>query len=368
MFRRVWLALGAMLLTMSVALSAAAEAGDRVVATVDGQELLYSEVEAEAAAYGYDTLAEDAAAEAWELALESCVESILIDQDMERLGLVDDIDEDAVAAAGQQAYEAMVLQYTSDFMKSTGLTDAEQALSYVEAYLNSKGYTVEYYTEYYRRLTVVDRYITYLMQDQPSITEEDIQAAYETRVSQGKTLYADDVEAFERALMNHQEAWYVPDGYRAVLQIYLPAAGDSAEEMQAAVQAKLDDIYARVERGEDFTALMAEYNEDAELDDPELLSVGYQVHRESVMWAEAFIDAAFSDEMREPGDVSSPVIGENGVHILYYLADRDGGPVELTDELAEALRETVYTENVNAAMADRLEVLKENAEIAYMKG
>lgn len=365
MYKRLWSVVLAAVLLMSLIGGAAAEAGDQIVVTVNGQELRYAEIEAVAASYSNDPSDEAAIEAVWQAATDACIDSILLDQDMQQLGMFDDMDEDAIAVAGQQAYEAMVLQYTSAFMESTGLTDAEQAISYVEEFLNAYGYTVAYYEEYYRQLTVVDRYMTYLMQDKPSITDAEINAAYEKRVAQSQALYANDVEAFELALTNNQEAWYVPEGYRAVLQIYLSAQGESAEKRQAAVQDKVDEIYARLEQGEAFTALMAEFNEDADLDDPELRSIGYQVHRESVMWADTFVHAVFAEEMKAPGDVSSPVVSDGGVHILYYLSDRPGGPVELTDELKEALRESIYAEKVNAAMDARLTELKASAVIIY---
>lgn len=365
MYRRLWSVILAALLMMSLTWGAAAEAGDRVVVIVNGQELRYSEIEAVVASYSNDASDEAAIEEVWQAATDACIESILIDQDMQQLGMFDDMDEDAITAAGHQAYEAMVLQYTFAFMESTGLTDAEQALSYVEEFLNSYGYTVAYYEGYYRQLTVVDRYMTYLMQDKPSITDEELNTAYESRVARSQALYANDVEAFELALTNNLEAWYVPEGYRAVLQIFLSSQGDSAEERQAAVQNKVDEIYSRLEKGETFTALMAEFNEDADLDDPELQSIGYQVHRESVMWVDTFVHAVFADEMKKPGDVSSPVVSDDGVHILYYLSDRPGGPIELTDELKEALRESIYAEKVNSAMDARLTELKADAVIIY---
>ena len=48
--------------------------------------------------------------------------------------------------------------------------------------------------------------------------------------------------------------------------------------------------------------------------------------------------------MAKPGDHSKPVLGSNGVHILYYLADVPAGAPELTEALYAELAEAVLAE------------------------
>ena len=108
----------------------------------------------------------------------------------------------------------------------------------------------------------------------------------------------------------------------------------------ASLQKTIDEIEARLGSGEEFAAVAKEYNEDPGED----FNEGYKVHPESIMWDPVFRDAAFSAEMAKPGDHSKPVLGSNGVHILYYLADVPAGAPELTEALYAELAEAVLAE------------------------
>lgn len=116
----------------------------------------------------------------------------------------------------------------------------------------------------------------------------------------------------------------------------------------ASLKKTIDEIETRLANGEEFAAIAPEYNQDTGEDFTE----GYLVHPESIMWDPVFRDAAFSEEMQKPGDHSKPVLGSYGVHILYYLDDVPGGPVELTDDLlAELTAQLVQEKQYDAAEA-----------------
>lgn len=77
------------------------------------------------------------------------------------------------------------------------------------------------------------------------------------------------------------------------------------------------------------------------------------------------MEAAFGDDMQEIGDYSEPIVFDDQVHILYYLKDVPEGAVELSEDLAEALRSEIYAEKANAKMEEGLAQLKEESEIVY---
>ena len=113
----------------------------------------------------------------------------------------------------------------------------------------------------------------------------------------------------------------------------------------------LDDIYARLENGEDFRGLIAEYGEDPGMQDETTLAEGYHVHAESILWDPAFVGGAFQEGMQKPGDVSQPVVGQYGIHVLYYLADVPGGLImtdSIRDEIGEYLEASVLNDAFNA--------------------
>ncbi len=203
------------------------------------------------------------------------------------------------------------------------------------------------------------------MRDDDDISDEMVETAYQQRTAEGESLYAQDVAAFETALAAGQEIWYRPSGYRAILQIMLPAEGETDEEKLGSVRETTQEIYARLEAGETFESLLSEYDEDAAFDDPAFLETGYQVHPDSVLWEEAFVQSAFLQELAEPGDVSQPCVLGDNVCILYYLKDVEGGAAKLTDDLREALRADLYAQLIDDHLEERLNELEAEAEIVY---
>ncbi len=136
-------------------------------------------------------------------------------------------------------------------------------------------------------------------------------------------------------------------------------------------KAELDDIETRLAAGEAFETLIAQYNEDTGLNP----AVGYEVHRESIMWDPVFRDAAFSEEMAQPGDHSKPVVGSYGIHILYYLSDAPEGAVPMTADARSQIVESLRSQLINEALYNiyeeklpELTVTKDDAAIAALDG
>ncbi len=361
----------ALLIVFSVSL--AETAADYPVATVNGEVLDYSEYYAIESAYlanyqsaGIDLSDDATVAYLQDLALTYAVEQLLVRQDMQAQGCYDFDDETEAwfQQTGKSAYDTALTDVKNALMAAQPDMAADEADVYAMAYAKSLNVTVDTYVDYYRTQYASQRYYEWLTKDNP-VTDADIQTAYETRVAESQVAFADDAASFETALYNGQEAWYRPAGYRAVLQILLPAEGDTDEARLQSVQPTIDAITVRLNDGEAFQTLMAEYSADVNGTDEAFLATGYQVHRDSVVWEDAFILAAFSEAMSAPGAVSQPFASELGVHILYYLMDVPGGPIELTDELRDALYYTLYTQRYTEAQAERLNVLAETAEIIF---
>ena len=342
---------------------------DPFVATVNGEKLLYNDYNSIESAYlyqyesaGVDLSDPEVYAYLQDLALTYAIEQMLIKQDMRAQGCYDFTAEEETwfVEMGQAAY-ATALQNVCDVLLSSGSSE-DEAMVYALAYAQSLGVTEETYVDYYRTQYASARYYEWLTQDQP-VTDADVLSAYAERTTQSELLYANDVAAFETALNVGSEVWYKPAGYRSILQILLPAEGATAEEKLLNVQETLDTIYARLNNGETFQALIAEYGIDTNFADEAFLSTGYQVHQDSVVWEDAFIAAAFSAEMAQPGDVSQPFASDLGVHILYYLCDSPSGAIALTEEVHAALASALYTERYTAAQNARIQLLADAAEI-----
>ncbi len=196
-------------------------------------------------------------------------------------------------------------------------------------------------------------------------------ATFEFEISEEKILEVfnrfveDDREMFEGNVMMYEYAtnyynyvsYYMPEGYRGITHILIDADADALsayaavkdgtdaeaiENAKAAViescREKLDEIYGKIEAGEDFESLIHEYNTDPGMSGDNLKN-GYAVHKDTIVFMQEFTDGSFSGKMQKVGDVSDPVVTSYGVHILYYLRDIPGGVIEYTDEVRNAVEE-----------------------------
>ncbi len=298
------------------------------------------------------------------LARDYAVEQMLVQQDMKAQGCYEfDAETEAwCAEQGKGAYAA-ALQQVKDTLGTASSTPEELEALALD-YAASLSVTEQTYVDFYRDQYASAKYLEWLTRENP-VTETDVKAAYETRVEASRNLYGDDAAAFETAASQGNEAWYKPAGYRSILQILLPMNGATAEEKLANAQPTVDAIVTRLEQGESFQALITEFGMDANMVDEVFQAAGYQVHRDSIVWEQAFIDAAFSAEMATPGCWSKPFASNLGVHILYYLADSPAGAVELTPDLYNALAYAIYTERCTAARGERLTELLKTAQIEF---
>lgn len=131
------------------------------------------------------------------------------------------------------------------------------------------------------------------------------------------------------------------------------AAKKTVEEAEAAclasVKEKTDEIYAKIEAGEDFASLIETYGEDPGMKNEPTASRGYYVCAAKGNWDQNFNDGAMS--LQNVGDVTTtPVISTSGVHIIRYESDVPAGPVALDD-----IRESLYKEALEERQNDHYE-------------
>ena len=249
------------------------------------------------------------------------------------------------------------------------------------------------------------------------VSDEDLQAAYDAKVAEQQESYTDGSSFESDMSGDSEIVCWMPEGYRTVKHIlvipedelmstYKTAVSDlssaqstlegyqaelaalndddategarTAEEIQADIDAaeasvasaqsavetaaqacldsvkdKTDEIYARLEAGEDFEALIAEYGEDPGMQNEPTSSRGYYVSAASTNWEVNFRDAAMA--LENVGDYTmEPVISGSGVHIIRYESDVTAGPVAL-DEVREALYAETLTEKQEANVTDTIE-------------
>ena len=233
-----------------------------------------------------------------------------------------------------------------------------------------------------------------------------LQKAYETYVQQDKELYVNDVTQFEFKLAyENANPLYRPEGYRAVNHILLPvpdalafeianaqadlleiddelrALGEelasienggqstrTAEQVKADIEQKeqekiqqeqvcearkqqilpqiqdtIAEINGKLAAGESFAALAEQYGGEGSFQTQE--DGTCFVHKESILFDAAFRDAAMA--IANVGDFTLAV-ADAGVYVIQYVRDVAGGPVPMSDEIADMLRDMLLEDAKSA--------------------
>ena len=368
-----------------------AEDPNEVLATVNGVEITRARFntfyQSMLSYYGqyYDTTNESLQAAIRQSALEVAVQYELMNQKLVELGLsLTDEEIAAVEAEAQTNWDAAV-QNGMEYMGITDdSTDEERASAMVEVLssLEAEGFT----EESYKASCVEEAGYNKLMDDivkDLTVSDEDVQAEFDSLVEADKEKYEGHVDQYENdQYMNRMYAAYVShilldvddtlmETYTNLLATYeeqqdqIEAGEEVTEELvtleqvEAAkqaiidsVQPTIDEINQKLADGVSFDELIQEYGTDPGMQDAATRAEGYPVHMDSTNWDAAFTAGAFT--MEKIGDISEPVVGSYGVHILQYVRDVPSGAVELDTDLKESLRAELLSskqqETFNAAI------------------
>lgn len=392
--------IAAMLLSISGASLAEEVAQSAALATFDGEPITLSEVQSElyyliSSDYLYDETD-------YETALDYLIQDRVRWAKVQELGLDQFTaeEEEAFLAEAQAEWDAAVDYYVSQYLAEDTEEARAQAREDGDAYLRALGYSVEGVADELKRYASYDLLDEKVLEDRDiTVTAEEIKDVFDQYAQMQIQQYGSDVGLYEMyqlyGLMNF---WFIPDGYRGITHILLsvdedilnayhsaqaayeesvtdenpegdPALLSARDEALAAVlasrQPQINDIYARLENGESFESLIAVYGSDPGMQDAANLQNGYAVHANSVQYDSAFTAGAFSEKMQQPGDTSDPVVSQSGIHILHYLRDIPGGPIEMTDEINAIIEEYLYNEKLSDVFGEIMEEWKTNHEIVY---
>lgn len=350
-----------------------------VALTVDGREITKAEVQ-QYAQYqldgGYtDTLD-------YEAAMEDLILNAIAVNKIAELGLDQYTEEEkeAFRLDAQKEWKDAIDAYVQFYLAE----DTEEARAQAEAdaiaYYTAYGYSEEALFEnalLNNSFTLLQEHM--LVGEEITVTEEEIQTTYNTSAENDKLQFEGNIYMYELYQQYYgYESLYTPEGYRGVTHILLDvdetllsdyqtirAAAEeegsevTVEDVEKARQAvlasrqeDLDAIYGRLENGESFETLIAEFGTDPGMGNPDYLRDGYAVHKESLMYDADFTAGAFSEKMVKVGDVSDPVVSSFGIHILYYLRDLPAGIAQMSDETHVQIEEYLLTTKQNQRIND----------------
>ncbi len=327
------------------------------------------------------------------------IELELLKQKAAELNLIDFSDESFAEPDAEAAeyFETMITEHGAH-VDTEGMTD-EAARETIIKHLADEGTTLQDVVDSYRQTFIADLVFEHVTAN-VEVTDEEIQAAFDEKVAADEQTYSGSTYLYETYQTYGDMITWNPEGYRTVKHILfqlteeettalselkaqlldveagitalntaasaapeatanpdaLPEktadelSAEKAElekqiaekeaEILAAYKEKTDAVYARLEAGEEFDALMAELGEDPGMQSEPSMTTGYYVSAASTVWDTNFRDAAMAIE--EVGGVSEPVLSGSGIHIIYYNSDVTPGPVDI-----ETVRDTLAEETLS---------------------
>ena len=321
-------------------------------------------------------------------------------------------EEAAFQAEAQQQWDEALAMY-ADYHQSDDSAEArETALKMAEEAYAADGFSLGTLLEDLRNNAGIDRMSQYLLGGYAP-TQEEVDKVFQEIGAIYQQYYENDITQYEYMTQySGQSSWYTPAGYRGIVHILLsvpkertqeyqrlsaaleeqqqtnevPLADDGGEgeedveqpvqpvtqEMvdaarQAVLDARQDDIeqiYARLQRGESFLDLIAEYGEDPGMTVEANLRDGYPVHAASIVYDPAFTQGAYSEEMRQVGDVSQPVASSFGIHILHYLRDVPSGLI-MTGEIQQEIEDYLVSVKQNEVFNTAFDSWLEGVDLVY---
>lgn len=342
----------------------------------------------------FDRTNEETVASLREEALQSLLQSAVIEHKIAELGLDQfTAEEEAeMTASVEESYSS-----TAELIKTYMLSDSEltgEALdAEIEKQMVSLGYGTKAEMLESERLNRAYSKLEAEVVKDVTVTEDELTSEYGSRVESARSTYNASPASYGTDLTSGTTPYYTPAGYRYVKHILLTFSDEdqtilddlndkisdkqdelttAAEDEQEALSAELaeleqqletatenarqalqptaDEIRAKLDAGESFEALIDEYNQDPGMTAD---SVGYVVSADSTNWVTEFTEGAMA--LEKAGDVSEPVYSSYGLHIIQYAADIPEGEIGLENvrdalesELLSDKQDEYFSETVSA--------------------
>lgn len=398
-----------MALTQAFAQAPAAQE-EVVLATVNGENITKAQADSLIPAlvnYQYIADASD-----YKATVDFLVRQKTLEKKIKDLGF-DQFTPEELTAFGQEAqsrWDEALKQY-ADYVQSEDTEEAKaQALEQAKAFYAAQNLSYESLLAGVKNSASQDKMTDYLVAGyQP--TEEEIQAVFNQVGPAYQQQYENDIQTYEYMTQySGQSSWYTPVGYRGIIHILLagdpelvnqvrtleaayeeqqqagaqpsaapveagataqPSEAVTLEMVEAARQKVLDnkadvikEINDRLSKGESFEDLIKEFGEDPGMTNPDNLENGYPVHQNSIIWDPAFVKGAFSEKMQQVGDVSDPVVGANGIHILKYQRDVPSGLI-MTDAIHDEISQYLVANKQNEVYAAAFDGWLKEMDVVY---
>ncbi len=256
------------------------------------------------------------------------------------------VTEEDVQAKYQALIEEQKENFADDYTYNSARTGADLVVWNPEGYRAVKHVLIKFTDEQTQQYNELHEALDGLNDELAALDE-----------AENKTDDAEATEAPEAPETDEPEATEQPPRTREEIQTDIGTIGASIEALYSELMPKAQEVVDAFNAGTSFEELIAKYNEDPGMTNEPTATMGYAVAKESEYWDPAFTEGAMS--IAEVGQISEPVRGDRGIHIIYYMSDITPGEValeEIHDKVeAAALEEKIqntYDDQVNAWIAE----------------
>ena len=201
--------------------------GDRVITKAEAKKTIqyFSDMEAyyQMMYYGSQVDTENATFKAavQEEAIESLKQDLALTAKATELGLdqLTDEEKESVMADAQQSYDGAIDYAKSSMVGDTEGMDDEALLKAATDKLLEEGTTLESYVEARTKEVIDNKLREYVIKD-VAVTDEEVQAEYDSKVASDKETYTEKAGSWATAANNgYSTLYYTPAGVRRVKQI-----------------------------------------------------------------------------------------------------------------------------------------------------
>lgn len=154
-------------------------------------------------------------------------------------------------------------------------------------------------------------------------------------------------EEVERYYIAHRDEYTSPGGYE-LAQILFKLPTDASNSEMVAVRAKADEVYQQIQDGADFAEMAKRYS-----DDPGSAKDGGVLG-----WFKPgqMVESLDKEALKlKTGEVSKPVRGPGGLHILKVVARRDEGSDTPSAEASDEIKQKLYADALDSRFKEWLQ-------------
>jgi parvulin-like peptidyl-prolyl isomerase len=301
----------------------AATVGDQEV-TVTQLKVSYQNSLSYASSYGYDTTTEDGVTQFRDYLLDNLISSAMKIYQAKLAGIT--LTDEEIAAAKATAktnYDDTVDSFKQQATKAgASNVDAYAKTLLTKALVQNKTTVKKLQAQMIedaKNETLVSKHRTALL-DGIKMTDEELAAKYTEVLADQKTLFDKTPSEY----FTYQT--YAQYGYNAP-PVYVPAGFIRVRHILVADETTALLVKQKIDAGEDFETLLAQYNTDTGMQDA-ANAAGYLVG-EGASYVEPFLNAALA--LAKDGDVSVPVQSDYGWHIIKRVSTEPAHEIAYAD-------------------------------------